>query len=137
MKLNEKRESFPAYETRLRSAALAIPNGIPEDVLMNRLKAGIPLRLREQAHLVTGTYDEVATRLGRLSTAQVIRETVQEMSEDTPRSVLGVEDNRYATYLCHFCGNRRHIARDCVKKKTKGKGTRALSAARKADTTQR
>lgn len=106
---------------------------------MNRLKAGISLRLKDQAHLVAGTYDVVVARLECLSSAQVVRETVREMRDDTPHSVIGVEDNRYATHLRHFCGIgiRGHIAQDCVKKKTEGKETRDMSAVREADPTKR
>eukprot|EP00171_Calliarthron_tuberculosum_P002219 IDg2219t1 len=59
LRWNEKRESFSAFAEKLRSAALALPKGVEEDVLLNRLKAGLPPRLRDQAHLVTGTFDEV------------------------------------------------------------------------------
>lgn len=137
IKWNGKRESFTAYAQRLCSASLALPKGIPEDFLINRLIAGIPLRLRDQAHLVIGTHYKAERRLGHLSTAQVVRETGREMSGDTPRSVLAVDGIRYAIYLCHFCGIRGHNVWDCVKKKTLGIRTRDLSPHQEADPTKR
>lgn len=53
-------------------------------MLLNRLKEGITDRIRDQAHVITGSYDEVVTRLGRLSAAKIPWEGVREL-EEKPR----------------------------------------------------
>lgn len=60
------------YAQRLQSAALSLPNGVTENVLLHRLKEGIPLRMKDQAHLVTGSFDEEYTRMRRVSTVQML-----------------------------------------------------------------
>eukprot|EP00171_Calliarthron_tuberculosum_P002217 IDg2217t1 len=107
---NENR-SMP-YAQKLRSAALALPGGIQEDVLLNRLKAGIPGRLRDQAHLVSGTFDEVVSRLSRVSAAQMSREDIREVNEEvSPGSFNApMTSNSYANYICHYCQVKGHIA---------------------------
>lgn len=121
MKWNERKETFTTFAQRLRSASLALPTPIDKDILLNRLKAGIPSRLRDQAHIITGSYDEVVTRLGRLSAAQMPREGVREIVENKDGGMA----ERYATYLCHACGKRGHIARYCtVKREGNGLGGR-------------
>ncbi len=58
---------FAAYAQMLRSAALSLQDGVAEDVLLNRLKARVPVCPRDQAHLITGSFDEIVSRLRRLS----------------------------------------------------------------------
>lgn len=121
MRWNERKESFTTFAQRLRSASLSLPTPIGNDILLNRLKAGIPSRLRDQAHIITGSYDEVVTRLGRLSAAQITREGVREIEENHN----GGMEERYASYLCHSCGKRGHIARYCkVRQEGNGLGGR-------------
>ena len=120
LRWNEKRESFYAFAQKLRSAALALPNGMTEEIMLNRLKAGIPTRLRDQAQLITGSFDEVVSRLSRVSGAQLSRESVREISEEKTNntSIMDLEKKeRYANYLCHSCGERGHISRYCHKNK--------------------
>lgn len=63
-------ERFESYNIqKLSSFALSMPNGVKEDVLLSRLKAGIPSRLRDQSHLATGSFNEVLTRLSRVLAA--------------------------------------------------------------------
>lgn len=82
MKWNKRRKSFVAFAHRLRSAALALPGGVKEDVSLNRLKAGLSPRFRDQANLISGSFDVVANRLSRLSTAAQVRgEQVREVAE--------------------------------------------------------
>ena len=78
----DKRESFDKCASRLRSAALTIPDAIEEGIMLNRLKAGLPTRLQDQASLVPGGFDEVVSRLSCLSTAQMVKgEHVREVNE--------------------------------------------------------
>ncbi len=103
----------------LRSAALSLQDGVAEDVLLNRLKARVPVCPRDQAHLITGSFDEIVSRLRRLSSAQVHREAVREVSETVNDAAGGSSStaNKYATHICHYCQKRGHIARHCEKKK--------------------
>ncbi len=124
MKWNERRESFVIFAHRLRSAALALPGGVKEDVLLNRLKAGLPPRLRDQANLISGSFDVAASRLSRLSTAAQVRgEQVREVLEGTVKKgndssgpSLGREE-QFSHVTCYFCGEKGHIARHCEAKK--------------------
>lgn len=121
MKWNERKEAFSAFAQRLRSAALALPGGINEDVLLNRLKAGLPTRLKDQANLITGSFDVVVSKLGVLSTAAQNREFVREVAEvpvQKPSNYSGNGSyNRFAHVICHYCSQRGHIARFCPKRK--------------------
>ncbi len=94
MKWNERKESFTKFAQRLRSAALALPGGISEDVLLNRLKAGVPTRLKDQANLISGSFDVVVTKLCRLSAARQMREQVRNISEAGGAST-GPDPNRF------------------------------------------
>ncbi len=121
MKWNERRESFVSFAHRLRFAALALPGGMKEDVLLNRLKAGLPPRLRDQANLISGSFDVVSSRLSRLSTAaqvrgEQVREAVEDAIANTPRpSPSG--SGQFAHVTCYFCGKKGHIARYCEEKR--------------------
>lgn len=81
MKWNERKESFTSFAERLRSASIALPTSIDNDILLNCLKAGITARLCDQAQIITGSYEEVVTRLGRLSAEKIPREGVREIEE--------------------------------------------------------
>ncbi len=121
MRWNERRESFATFAQRLRSASLALPGGVCEEVLLNRLKAGVPTRLKDQAHLISEDFDVVVSKLSRLSSAAQTREAVREVKEDappgpaptSPRQILG----QFAHSTCHYCGLKGHISRYCEKKK--------------------
>lgn len=76
-------------------------------MLLNRFKAGIPGKLRDQAQLIAGYFDEVVTQLSRVAGAQMAREFVREFNEGEQ------EYNKYASYICYQCGERGHIARKC------------------------
>lgn len=83
--------------------------------------ADVPARLRDQAQLITGIFDEVATRLGRLYTAQATRELVRELYKDSVKSFeqagRSATELRYAHLPCYFHGKRGHIGGDCEKKR--------------------
>ena len=82
MTWNEKRETFEKFAWCLCSAALLLPGAVDDGLLLNRLKNGLPNRLQDQAKLVSGTFDEVVSRVSSLSTAQGNRhEAVREVRE--------------------------------------------------------
>lgn len=76
--------------------------------------------MRDQAHLVTGSFDEVVTRLSRVSTAQMSGESVQEIKEMESHEQRGTARDKCASYLLHACGNRGHIARMCDVNRNQG-----------------
>lgn len=52
-----------------------------EDILMNRLKPGIPEKLRDSVHLIAEICDEDVKILGMLRKAEYKREYVREVDE--------------------------------------------------------
>lgn len=120
MRWNPNRESFESFANNLRSTALAIPNGVDEVTLLNRLKNGLPSKLRDQAQLINASFDEIVTRLSQVSNAQENREYVREVAEQPKTPTLLRKDEmitRYASYICHKCGRRGHISRYCNEKR--------------------
>lgn len=113
MRWNDRRETFDKFAWRLRSASLLLPDKIDDGLLLNRLKTGLPIRLQDHAKLVSGSFDEVVSRVSSLSSAQSSRvEVVREIKEDrTPT-------DRFANVQCHYCQNLGHISCDCEKKKS-------------------
>lgn len=109
---NARHESFIAYAQKLRSAALALPGGVAEDVLLDWQKAGILARVRSQAQLITVSFANVVARLSRVSVAQMTREIVREVNE----ARFNQRQDRCVNYTCYHCKNRVHIARQCDKK---------------------
>lgn len=131
MTWDEKKETFEKFAWRLRSASLLLSDVIDDGLLLNRLKNGLPHRLQDQAKLVSGTFDEVVSRVSTLSTAKGHRsEMVREVRENghtkkQQGEIQGTAD-RFANIRCHYCQRLAHISRDCEKKKNdrvkQGKG---------------
>lgn len=121
MKWIDRKEAFSSFTQRLRSAALTLPDGINEDALLNRLKAGLPKRLKDKTNLIIGSYDVVVSKLGVPSTAAQSREFVREVAEVTgqrPSNYSGNGPyNRFAHVICHYCSQKGHIARFRPKRK--------------------
>ena len=131
MTWDERKETFERFAWRLRSASLLLPDVIDDGLLLNRLKNGLPNRLQDQAKLVSGTFDEVVSRVSTLSTAKGHRpEMVREVRENgqTKEEFNGMQlaTDRFANFRCHYCQRLGHISRDCEKKRndrfTQGKG---------------
>lgn len=91
--------------------------GVHEDVLLSRPKAGIPIRLRDKAQLVTGTFDKVVKRVSRVSTAQALRKQIQGVVDGVGQSSQPTGGNRYKNYLCHFCEKWGFLPCDRVEEK--------------------
>ena len=126
MKWNGRKETFERFAWRLRSAALLLPNTVEDGLLLIRLKSGLPTRLQDQAKLVSGTFDEVVSRVSSLSTAQITPfEKVREIREEDKQAVhdgasqstVGAVD-RFAHVRCHYCQKLGHISRGCDKNKS-------------------
>lgn len=124
LKLNENWGTVKDYAQLLPSAALALSNGMPEDVLLHRHMEDLPVRLKDQVHLVTGSFGEVVTSWRRLFHAQIVWESVPEIPEEIHSTAEVASENRYWNYLCHFCGCHDHIDHGCTQKRTQGKEAR-------------
>lgn len=84
MKWNDRKDSFEKYANNLRFAALSLPVVTDEVILLNRLRARLPVKLQDQAALVSGSFDDVVSRVSCLSTAQITKtESIREVSEST------------------------------------------------------
>lgn len=105
---HDRKETFSSPTQRLRSTSLALPNGLSEDVLLNWLKAGIPPKLWDQAHLVAGSFDDVVSKISRITAAQMTGEPVCGVGEDDSQ---GNDDDRCANYILPACQTGGHIAR--------------------------
>lgn len=123
MAWNERREAVAAFAARLRSASIALPTDVSNDVHLNCFKAGFPQRLQQQAVLVGGDFDSVLSAVSRLSTAQPsTKETVREIGEGKPDWTEKQPDgsvqeggaaSRFAHVRCFSCQQTGHIARYC------------------------
>ena len=63
----ERKESVEAYATRLRAAALSLPERISEEMLAQRFIEGLLLRVRSQALAVQGSFDEIVGRVALIA----------------------------------------------------------------------
>ena len=110
---------------------MLLPDAIEDGLLLIRLKNCLPNRLQDQAKLVSGSFDEVVSRVSTLSTAKFHRsEIVRELRENEKVEEKGVgmqlSTDRFASFRCHYCQRLGHISRDCEKKRAyrvkQGKG---------------
>ena len=121
MTWNERREPFEKFAWRLRSASQLLSDKVDDGLLPNRLKNGLPNRLQDQAKLISGTFDEVVSRVSSMYSARGNRlEKVCQLREDGLAKIGHVlsfsSDNRFAHVRCHYCQTLGHISRDCEKK---------------------
>lgn len=69
MNWNENRNSLEIFAWRLGSASLLLSDVVTVVLLLNRLKNGLPNRLQNQNKLVSGTFEEVESRVSSFSSA--------------------------------------------------------------------
>lgn len=109
----ERSETVEEYGARLATAAMSLPEDIPDEALIHRFIEGLPHRLRVQALLVSGDYDDVVAR-----TTLVAREYPRQQSSSElirtfqePRSATGKQagDGK----ICYRCRRSGHVARSC------------------------
>jgi hypothetical protein len=55
----EKMESIEQYGARLSTAAMTLPEGVSDEALIHRFIGGLSQRLKVQALLIRGGYDEI------------------------------------------------------------------------------
>jgi hypothetical protein len=88
----EKTNSIEQYGARMATAAMALPEHVSEEALVHRFVEVLPQRLKVQALLISGEYDEVVSKTSLVQKAsqiavigpEMIRE-VNEGCESRPR----------------------------------------------------
>lgn len=78
LKRNEKSGLNSAFAQHFCSAALALPNSVDENVLLDCLEAGILTLPRDQAQLLVGSIDAVAIRVSNKSTETFLLKRIQQ-----------------------------------------------------------
>jgi Zinc knuckle/Retrotransposon gag protein len=132
----ERHESVEQFGARLQAMAIAMPEKISDDALVHRFIEGIPSRLRVQALLVHGNFDEVVAKTSLVAKASTIQKSsshsdpvfaVQEPEKKFGTSTTGGSGTRnggnqiqvnhsYRDRVCFTCQELGHISRNCPKK---------------------
>ncbi len=78
--------------------------------------------MKDQANLITGSFDVVVSKLGCLSTAVKNRESVREITEGpadsatTNDAAIASGSGQFAHVTSQYCSGKGHIARFICKK---------------------
>jgi hypothetical protein len=112
----EKTESIEQYGARLATAAMTLPEGVSDEALIYRFIDGLPHRLKVQALLVRGNYDEIVATTALVSKAsqrsgqgpEMVREISDVTEEHQPYRGLPFSER-----TCFECNKKGHIARMC------------------------
>lgn len=70
LKLSERQKFVATFGGRFRSAFFALQTPVADEMLLNRLKAGLPVRLHDEVTLATGDFDIVLSVVLRLPSVQ-------------------------------------------------------------------
>jgi hypothetical protein len=113
----EKTESIEQYGARLATAAMTLPEDVSEEALLHRFIDGLPQRLKVQALLISGGFDEIVAKTALVSKASQrpvqSSELVREISERQGRyQSLPISER-----TCFQCNQKGHIARLCPNSK--------------------
>jgi hypothetical protein len=129
----ERHESFEQFGAKLQAMAIATPEKISDDALVHRFIESLPSRLRVQALLVYGNFDEVVGKTAFVAKASATQKSssqsdpvlfAQEPEKTTPTSTSGgpatrisynhTQGNRpYRDRVCFSCQELGHIDRNC------------------------
>jgi hypothetical protein len=115
----EKPESIEQYGARLATAAMTLPEGVSDEALIHRFIDGLPQRLKVQALLIRGGYDEIVATTSPVSKAGQRPaqgpELVREIAEPR-REFQSYQGLPFSERTCFECNEKGHIARLCPKK---------------------
>jgi Retrotransposon gag protein/Zinc knuckle len=136
----EKTESIEQYGARLATAAMTLPEGVSDEALIHRFIDGLPQRLKVQALLIRGGYDEIVATTSLVSKANQ-RPT---QGPELIREVLEVREERplyrglpFSERTCFECNKKGHIARMCPnQRKNDASFTGSAGVADKYDQTE-
>ena len=123
----ERKESIETYATRLRAAALSLPENVSEEMLTHRFIEGLPLRVRSQALAVQGSFDEIVGRVALIAESagpavERVRNVRETAALDASQSASppgqqkrsnGAAAGRWKERICYRCRRPGHIARFC------------------------
>lgn len=139
MAWKEGRESLNQFVHRVREAALALPEPVSDDTMLDRFIQSLPPTVQDLAISVPGSFDEVSGRVAMISASTALEtgrgryrgERVRQLQEEggqqkssaaraepgpQPIPLPTVED-RFASAMCYYCSQKGHIARYCEKKR--------------------
>jgi hypothetical protein len=109
----EKTESIEHYGARLAKAAMTRPEHVSDEALVHRFVEGLPQRLKVQALLISGDYDEVVAKTSLVQKAS-------QRAAIGPEMIRGVNEGRelrpmipFSEQTCFRCNQKGHIARFC------------------------
>lgn len=108
------------FATNVKSAAMILSSGTrDEGVLLNRLENGLPKRIKYQAALTSGSYNELIGTLGSLSIVKSSRERVCSILEGslTQAQSNTPGQNWQETEQFHYCKDFEHIEKHCPEKR--------------------
>jgi hypothetical protein len=110
----EKTESIEQYGARLATAAMTLPEGVSDEALIHRCRDGTPQRLKVQALLIRGGYDEIVATTSLVSKAGQRPaqgpELVREIAESR-REFQSYQGLSFSETTCFECNEKGHIAR--------------------------
>jgi hypothetical protein len=69
----KKDESVEEFAERLRQLACELPETTTDDVLLQRLRDGLPSALKVNALAVTRDFDTVVSQVGQIADAMAVR----------------------------------------------------------------
>lgn len=98
IKWNESKETLPMYIERIRTGTRMLQIPITNNILVNRFKAGLSYKLRQQIMVIKGSFDTIVSLVSRLVAEQQRTpiETVREVREQTYHRSGSVEPAREA-----------------------------------------
>jgi hypothetical protein len=89
----KKDESVKEFAERLRQLACGLPETTTDEVLLQRLRDGLPSALKVNALAVTGKFDSVVSQVGQIADAMAVMRPRREQAN----AVGGAGDHTVGT----------------------------------------